>query len=239
MASILLRPANRRFDRVFFTGIVLLALVAVFVGYAHTYDLAGLISAPLPNLLIHVHAVVFTSFLILLAVQTGLVSAGRVGLHRRLGTATFALAALMIVLGLFAATDALHRAFAPPGLDALTFYIIPITDIAIFTLLIALAYRERRVPAAHKRFVILSVVAILGAAIARWPFPILQANHWYGDAACYAFLLVLVIYDLIALRKVHPVTLFASALIVIVQQVRIPLGMTGAWHAVANLALGK
>ena len=122
-------------------------------------------------------------------------------LHRRLGVLTFTLTALMIVLGLFAATDALHRGFAPPPFEALTFYIIPITDIAMFGLLIALAYRQRRVPAAHKRLLILSVIAIIDAAIARWPFPLFQANRWYGDAACYAFLMVLVIYDLIACRS--------------------------------------
>jgi hypothetical protein len=46
-----------------------------------------------------------------------LVSAGRVDLHRRLGLAAFALATLMPLLGLLAATDSLRRNFSPPVPD--------------------------------------------------------------------------------------------------------------------------
>jgi hypothetical protein len=43
--------------------------------------------APLPNLLVHIHGAVFSSWILLLIVQTPLVAGGRVDVHRRLSVA--------------------------------------------------------------------------------------------------------------------------------------------------------
>jgi len=109
----------------------LVMLVTVFVGFAHTYYLAGLFRATLPSRIIHIHGAVFSCWILLLVAQTSLVSAGRVDIHRRLGVAGFFLGCLMIVLGVVAATDSLARG-APAGRDPQMFYIIPLTDILIF-----------------------------------------------------------------------------------------------------------
>src|SRR5262245_5439898 len=119
--------AGRRYEHIFFSGMALLILGTVFLGFARSYFLAGVFKAPLPNLLIHFHGAAFSAWMLLLVAQTSLVSAGRVDVHRRLGLAGFALACVMVVLGTLAATDALRRALAP-GIDPKTFYIIPLTD---------------------------------------------------------------------------------------------------------------
>ena len=70
----------------------MLILAPVFLGFARSYYLAGLFKAPLPNLIVHIHGAVFSSWILLLIAQTSLVAAGRVDLHRRLGPLGFALA---------------------------------------------------------------------------------------------------------------------------------------------------
>src|SRR4051812_6142975 len=90
---------GRRYDDFFFSGIAVLMLATVFVGFAPTYYLAGVFQAPLPNRLIHIHGAAFSCWMLLLITQTSLVSAGRVDIHRRLGVAGFLLACLMVVLG--------------------------------------------------------------------------------------------------------------------------------------------
>ena len=70
------RPENPTWDRVFFTGMTFLLWATVVWGFARTYFLAGMVAAPLPNALIHFHGAVFTLWMVLLAVQVGLVSAG-------------------------------------------------------------------------------------------------------------------------------------------------------------------
>ena len=57
---------GRRFDHLFFSGMAVLMLVTVFVGFAQTYYLAGVFHAPLPSLIIHLHGAVFSCWVLLL-----------------------------------------------------------------------------------------------------------------------------------------------------------------------------
>jgi hypothetical protein len=53
MANGTARPRLRlRYDSLFFSGMAGVALIAILVGFARTYFLAGLFRAPLPNLLV-------------------------------------------------------------------------------------------------------------------------------------------------------------------------------------------
>jgi len=74
------------------------------------------------------------------------------------------------------------------------------------------------------------------AAIARWPLALVHRNPIRAALLSYLFLLVLAVYDLWSTRKVHRATLWAGAFLIFVQQVRIPIGKTAAWHAFASWA---
>src|SRR5260370_23428449 len=112
----------------------ILMLATVLLGFARSYFLAGLFRAPLPNWLIHLHGAAFSSWLLLLIVQTSLVASGRVDLHKRLGLLGFGLAILMIVLGILAATHSLRRASGAAALlfGPKTLYIVPLLDLVLF-----------------------------------------------------------------------------------------------------------
>jgi hypothetical protein len=84
MATGVIRQGNHRFENLFFSGMAVLILGAVFLGFARSYYLAGVFKAPLPNLIVHIHGAVFSSWILLLIAQTSLVAAGRIDLHRRL-----------------------------------------------------------------------------------------------------------------------------------------------------------
>jgi hypothetical protein len=165
----------------FFTGMVFLLWATVLFGFAKTYFLAGMVTAPLPDKLIHVHGAVFTLWMVLLAVQVGLVSAQKVKWHKQLGLAGFGLAVLMLVMGVLAGTDSLRRNFdAGSGLGAKTFYVIPLSGILAFALLVYLSYRARFKPAVHKRLILIATIAISEAAIARWPIAIRRRSLHCG-----------------------------------------------------------
>lgn len=223
-----------RYDHLFFSAMVLAMLTTVFVGFAHTYYLAGIFRAPLPSLIIHVHGAAFSSWILLLVTQTSLVAAGRTDIHRRLGITGFLLACLMVILGVMAATDSLVRASGPAGRDVQFFYIVPLTDILIFAVLTFYAFRARRNPQAHKRLLIVATIGLSIAAIARWPFAFVFRNALMAAFVSYVFLLVLVAYDLWSTRKVNRATLWAGGFLIFVQQIRIPIGKTVAWHAFAS-----
>lgn len=243
MSTVVLRPDDRgtqvslvpgrRFDHFFFSTMAVLMLATVFVGFGPTYYLAGVFHAPLPSLIVHLHGAVFSCWILLLVTQASLVSAGRVDIHRRLGIAGFLLACLMVVLGVMAATDSLVRHGGPPGRDPKFFFIIPLTDMLIFATLIFFAFRARSNPAAHKRLILVGTIALMIAAIARWPV-VGHRNAVTSALLSYIFLLMLVAYDLWSTRKVHRATIWAGAFLIFVQQVRIPIGHTAAWHGFAS-----
>ena len=225
--------ASRRYEHLFFSVMALVILAVVLRGFAHTYFLAGVFRAPLPNLLIHIHGAAFTCWILLLVTQTSLVSAGRVDIHRRLGIAGFLLACAMVLLGVAAATNALSRAVAP-GIDPKTFYAVPIFDMLLFATLVFFAFRARFQPATHKRIILIAMIGLTDAAFARWP--IFRGHLNEAFLASYVLIALLAAYDLWSTHRIQRATLWAGALVIFVHQVSLPIGGTAAWHAFASWA---
>jgi len=224
---------GRRFDHYFFSGTAGLMLVCVLVGFGPTYYLAGVFNAPLPSRIIHVHGALFSCWMLMLIVQNSLASAGRVDIHKKLGLLGFGLACLMVIVGWVAATDRLVRGTAPPGVDTYFFYIVPMTDMVIFATLMFFAFRVRRDPSAHKRIIYIATMGILLAAIARFHVSWLFHKAPHAAIASYFFLVLLIAYDLWSTHKIHRATLWAGGFLIFVQQIRLPIGKTAAWHSLA------
>ena len=224
---------GRRYDHYFFSGTAWLMLATAFVGFAPTYYLAGVFNAPLPNRIIHVHGALFSCWILLFIVQNSLAWAGRVDIHRKLGLFGFVLACLMVLVGWTAATDRLVRGTAPPGFDTYFFYIVPMTDMVIFATLIFFAFRARRDPPAHKRILYIATSGILIAAVARFHVSWLFHNVLHAAIATNIFLVLLVAYDLWSMHRVHRATIWAGAFLIFVQQIRLPIAKTAAWHSIA------
>lgn len=236
MATATGRP-HLRYDNLFFSGMAAVALVVVLIGFARTYFLAGLFRAPLPNLLVHIHGAAFTLWIILFITQISLVTARRVDLHRRLGPLGFVLAILMIVLGAMTASDRLARHLAHPGTDTVeeerAFYAVPLGDMLMFSTFVYLGYRNRFQPAVHKRLMWLATLSLLDAGFDRWrvfdPYSLPIVN-----LICFTPLLLLLVgYDWWSTGKVQRVTIWGTIFMVVVQQIRHPLGHTAAWQSFA------
>jgi hypothetical protein len=232
-------PKNPAADRIFFSAMIAALWATVLFGFAKTYFLAGMVRAPLPNALIHIHGAVFTLWMVLLVVQEAFIAGRKIKWHKQLGLAGFGMAVAMVILGLLAATDSVRRGNAPPGIDAKTFYIVPMAGIATFAVLVYFSYRARFRPAAHKRLILIATISIADAAIGRFPIASMQANPQLGNLVTLAFLLAVVGYDLFTLHRVHKSTLWASVFVMFVQLVRVPIGFTPLWHAFATYMGGK
>src|SRR5579859_5204394 len=103
-------PAAR--DRKFYTGMGLVMMLTALVGFSRTYFLglisghATTITGRVPNATVHLHAFLFTSWLVLFIMQTSLVATHRVKVHRKLGYLGVALGAAMIIVGARTAVEA-------------------------------------------------------------------------------------------------------------------------------------
>ena len=242
MADLVLVPAvarahkpSRVADRVFFSVMPFVMLAMVLYGFARTYFLVGMVAAPLPNKLIHLHGAAFTSWMILLIVQTALVSTKHVKWHMKLGLFGFGLAVAMVVLGSLAAVNAMQRGSGPLGLDPQTFFVIPVSGMLLFWTLVFFAFKLRRNAEAHKRLILMATMAIMDAAVGRWQHPaILQRIPPMQDLVILTLLLLLVGFDLFNLHRVSKYTWRGALLVVAVHAVRVPLGHTAAWHAMTR-----
>ena len=223
-----------RYDRYFFSAMVTLILLLVAVGFAPKYYAAGLFRAPLPSAIIQVHAVVFSAWILLLAMQTALVFVRRVALHRKLGVAVFCLAPVVFIFGFLAMASEL-RFRAGLGDQILTFSAVAFKGFAVFGVMAAMSYAtRRRNPAAHKRYMLLSTLGLLGAAVFRLPIPWVHLQVEHTFLAVDALAVVMAIYDLWSMHKVHRATLWGGLFLIVGQQLTVPLGETAAWHAFAR-----
>lgn len=234
------RPVNRGLERVFFSGMALLLLTTVLIGFWPSYFGVGMVKAPLPSVLVHFHGAVFTLWMVLFVVQVGLISARKVKVHRTLGLAGFGLAVLMVVLGVLTATAGLRR-----GLDAHAkgdrrlFYMLPMGDLMLFAPVIFFAYWMRSKPDVHKRLALIATIALMGAPLSRFPFAVMQTNVLAQSYVMFGFLLLIVGYDLFSLHRVHRATLWASAYFIFIHLVRFPVASTAAWHSFASWMAGS
>jgi hypothetical protein len=221
-------------DRRFFLTIAIAIALVVFAGFAPTYYLRGFFHAePLPSVF-QVHGLVFTAWVVLFVVQVGLVSARRTDIHRKLGVAGGVLAVLMLVVGYRAAIAAAARGFSTPGLPPpLVFLAVPMFDLVVFPCLVGAALVLRRNPAAHKRLMLLSMLAVITAAIARLP-GVLP----FGPPAFFGltdlFLLAGIAYDKWTRGRVHPAYIWGGLFLVVSQPLRLMVSSTDAWMAIAT-----
>ena len=109
-------------ERRFFTSMSFAILAAVLLGFSRSFYLHGFFPThPRPTeAFFTLHGVVFTAWFVLLCAQALLIANRRADLHRALGVAGAALAAVMVVVGMYGAVLAAARAtgfVGIPGLD--------------------------------------------------------------------------------------------------------------------------
>ena len=117
-------------------------------------------------LIVHFHAVAFVGYLALFTVQVALIRMARADIHRRLGLAGAALAAIMVVLGPATALVVDAGRFSATGRTP-EFLAVQLTDILAFTGFTAAGLLLRARPAAHKRLMLLGLIYISDAGFAR------------------------------------------------------------------------
>jgi hypothetical protein len=158
------KPVKRTAERAFYSGMAILLCVCVYIGFSPTYFQAGMLRAPLPSPILHIHGAVFTLWMLLFVVQACFISARRVKWHRSFGTVAFCLPPIMIVLGVIAAIDALHRGVKIGPLHPAVSAAIPLIGIVGFTIVIYASWRARRRPDAHKRLILIATSDLVAAA---------------------------------------------------------------------------
>jgi hypothetical protein len=224
-----------RSDSVFFCGMATLLTITVFAGFARTYYLVAFTSAPSVSFLVHLHAIVFTSWMLFFVVQTALVAANRTPVHRRLGVYGGFLATLMVVLGVATSIAAAKRGYlgTPPIFkSAIEFLAFSLGHLLVFVSFVAAALYYRHRPDTHKRLMLLGVCGgLLIPPLGR--LPLILGHTPAILALLLAFLLAGPIYDRFAHGRIHSAYKWGVPLIVLSLPVRIAFASTPVWRSLA------
>jgi hypothetical protein len=220
-------------DRIFYTSFAVAMAIAVFVGFSRTFYLREQFGNPPVSPLFMIHGALFTTWILLFITQTVLVASHKVAIHRKLGYAGAALAAIMFFVGCFAAITACKLGRAPLGIPPLKFLVIPIADMLCFVAFTGAAVWLRRDKEAHKRYMLVGTIALLGAAFARWPF-LLGKGPLYFYGAADLFLVAAIAYDVFSRGKVHKAYIWSGVLMIASQPLRLVLSGTSAWDSFAR-----
>jgi hypothetical protein len=206
----------------FFLVMAIVLFLPVAVGFGPTFFLRpwsgakDYLGGPFPVHLV-IHGSVLSAWYLLFIVQTTLVAAHRVDLHRRLGVIGVGLAVAVVVASVVTIVRSVPRATIL-GLPAEVSLGIVLGDTAAlvgFVAYVAGGVYLRRNAAAHKRLMLLAATVIVGPAfstarpIGRALEPWLPGSGLVFPIAC---MLALVVYDVVTRKRVHPATLFGIAM---------------------------
>lgn len=233
-----------RWDRIAFPAFVGLIWFGILMGFVPEIA-AHMAKGQGYRLLTHVHAFLFVGWMVLLTVQVGLIRAGRVKWHKRLGMLAICWAAAMTFVGPATAVVATRAAVGTKEFDP-AFLAIQLSDILGFVTLTAWGLAMRRSAAAHKRLMVLGTMYISDAGYARWLFlPLVNVfgsgfwgNFIGGYGATDLIVLLVGAYDLATRKRLHPVYLPALAFIVCLQVAATLLYLNPGWKPVALRLLG-
>lgn len=233
-----------RGDRRFFVGMAIAAVATVFFGFAPTYYLNSFthtvvyptevpVSPSLPPL-VHVHALAFSAWILLLLVQTTLIAADRPHVHRRLGVAGALLALFMVIVGVMTAIKGARDGWNPGGPypDSLAFLIVGLVDILIFAGFVTAGLYFRRRSELHKRLMLLATVGgLMWPAITRMPYVAGRPILMFGLLS--ALVLASAVRDVWLRSPVRLVSLGGGLLILAAFPIRVAIGLSDSWHALA------
>ena len=198
-------PRFKALGRWFYLGMAVVMAVVIVAGFAQTYPASIRSQPPLPAIL-HLHAAVFASWVLLIVVQPALARLGSMRLHRTLGYAGAALAGAMVIMGYVAVSAALREHYVPSFLPRRIFVVGNLLTVSSFGGLVAAAVANRGRPEWHKRLMIGATIMVLPQALGR-----LLPMSSFGDAAPAVLFGVVMLFglagpvvDLIARGRVHP-----------------------------------
>jgi hypothetical protein len=233
------RPPFERhpWDKYFYIAFAAAACMLVFLSFGPTYFFR--LASPGAEITtnVHLHAVVFSAWMLLFLAQTLLVETGRTDLHVRLGVLGVVLAVGIVVVGYITAVEGARTGYLGPGNErnlafSRMFMIVPMRDLVWFTVSFALAIFYRNTPETHKRLMLLLFIGgLMPVALGRVP-------------GILALLIGLVfsfgpiIYDAISRKRLHRVYAIGIPLLFVPTFFLQPLAETDVWQRFADWLVG-
>jgi len=198
------RPGAGRY---FFVALAVSYVLVAVVGFVP--EVFGSVGLAHP-LIAYMHGTLMMAWLLLFVVQTSLAALGVLKWHRTLGLAAIGLAAGMwISMGIVSIAQLSKFKTYDILLEQLIF-------MALFGLFFVWGVLVRRDAGSHKRLLALATLVLLQAAVDRMDWlPGLGLPEFSPHANwLYVLLIPLFVFDVVSIKRIHPITLIGLAAIV-------------------------
>jgi hypothetical protein len=223
-------------DRYFYFIMSLVIAAVVVYGFSNTIDI-NLIHPPYPRpLILYFHGAIFSAWVALLMIQSGLIRTRNVKLHRKLGWGGVGLGIAIPIVGIptgiaMAKFNTLHGAT-----DAAEFLIVPFFDMVVFSIVFGLAILWRTTPEFHRRLMLVASCGLTVAAFNRFS---IATQNW-GYAGVDALILLGVARDVIVTQRVHVVYLCCLPVLILGQvfTMYVFLNSSPQWLTIAHRLIG-
>ena len=234
-------PTTRRFYVTMAALFVVIAFTAFIATYWAKVATGTFNGAPI----LHIHGALFFTWTLFFLVQTVLVASGRTPDHRAWGLAGISLATAMAITIVLAAINSI-RVAGTIGMadDARRFSYVSLTGLVLFAGFMTAAIACVRRPELHKRLMILAMIPLMHAAVARFflllfapadanpPPPVVVAVP--PGLAVDLLLVAAMVYDWRTRGRPHPVYAVGGALLLADQLLAVPISGTATWMAIAT-----
>jgi hypothetical protein len=252
-------PRAHALDRWIFVFMAAWYIAIVLAGFIPDSIMkVGMVQAgarpPFPAVL-HMHAVLMGSFLLILLAQTWLMATGRKAMHMQLGLLGMAVGGLLIIVGFILAPTMYHQTWnglqiAPPAAQEKLRQLLTMQENIlllqgrigiVFPVLLAIGLKARGANAGmHKRMMILAPGIAIEAGIARigWLPTTMPASPIAMDFYLLLAASPMIVWDIVRNRRVHEAYWIAAAIIVPLS-ILIELAWDKPWwHVAAKQIMG-
>lgn len=201
-------------DSGFYLTMAVIAAILIFLGFAPSFYMRGLIPAPVPplSLLSAAHGITFTLWMLAFLMQIALVRWDRMRWHRELGVLLGVLFGAVAMLALITALVAGRLGHAPPQPEPpLVFMALPVIGILTSIVLVTWALARRRDGSWHKRLMLAAIFTFTGPGTGRLAIPMGLSDHMttISLVGSEIMLAVAIAYDWRKYGRLHPAYLAA------------------------------
>ena len=219
--------------RVYLSAALVTTALAV-VGFWPTYFgriVSGSVGVPS---VIHLHAAVFITWLMLFVVQVVFAATGRIRLHMRVGRWVMAYGLIVICAGLMAISEGFTTRLATGDVFRAQRWLFgTLRDLVFFAPFLAAGWIYRRYPEIHKRLMIVATVILVLPAVSRMTFLGTPVPLWKFMLVWPVPVYIAMIHDFRTRKLVHPVYVIGIAAMLTMRLV-LPIGSSQLWQTAAS-----
>lgn len=195
--------------------------------------------------ILHIHGFLFFTWTLFFLAQTLFVATDRTVNHRHWGLAGISLATAMGITVILAAINSIKVAAAiGMGDEGRRFTIVPLSALLMYATFITLAIANIRRSEVHKRLMLLAMIPLMHAAMARLFMTAFAPADAKGPPPVFVsippalavdlLIVAAVIFDWRSRGRPHAVYVIGGTALLAVQLLSVPLSATPAWMAIAT-----